>query len=255
MIKKFLIEQAELKSLEAIMNFIFLFLATIATSIAVIYLLFWKQGAESQDLFNSMMGVFAGILGGVLTLAGVAWTIKKADSDRKEEERKKYRPIFCLCKDKVFETIPLPMETLTCDRKFSFDKIDGKAFYMATLSIINSSFSDFYLRGLRINNYDVFLLDSYFITREKTYSFDFHQKSFYFYEDIQKLEIIMEDLLGNRYSANVKYGAKEITVDDLEKTLTVKFLKKEFKPNIKMPKEEKIIYIVPTILDKAIFEG
>ena len=96
MIKKFLIEQAALKSLEAIMNFIFLFLATIATSIATIYLLFWKQGAESQDLFNSMMGVFAGILGGVLTLAGVAWTIKREATIRQEEELKKNEPIFSI---------------------------------------------------------------------------------------------------------------------------------------------------------------
>ena len=65
----------------------------------------------------------------------------------------------------------------------------------------------------------------------------------------------MEDLLGNRYSANVKYDIKEMTVNDLEKALTVKFLKKEFKININMPKEKKIIFIKPTILDKAIFEG
>lgn len=152
MIKKFLIEQAELKSLEAIMNFIFLFLATIATSIAVIYLLFWKQGAESQDLFNSMMGVFAGILGGVLTLAGVAWTIKKADKDKQDIEREASIPIFTNLSTDFYlhlkdDASMFEVQKIILDDKRSTGK---NVLYYAAFQ--NSDNSNFFVEGVYLNN-------------------------------------------------------------------------------------------------------
>lgn len=105
MIKKFVVEQIKFISLESILDFIFLFLATIATSVATIYFIFWKPGAESQDLFNAVMGIFAGLVGGALTLAGVAWTIKKSDKDKREEELQKAKPLFSLLSAIDFDTV------------------------------------------------------------------------------------------------------------------------------------------------------
>lgn len=68
-------------------------------------LYFWFWDPSNTDIFSSIMGVFAGLLGGVLTLTGVAWTIKrqeevrkediaKREKERKQEEIAKAKPIF-----------------------------------------------------------------------------------------------------------------------------------------------------------------
>lgn len=152
MIKKFLIEQAELKSLEAIMNFIFLFLATIATSIAVIYLLFWKQGAESQDLFNSMMGVFAGILGGVLTLAGVAWTIKKGDKDKQDIEREASIPIFTNLFTDFYLHLKDDAAMLEVQKMEFNDERSERENVIYYAAFQNSDNSNFFVDGVYLNN-------------------------------------------------------------------------------------------------------
>ena len=56
-------------------------------------------------LLSVVLAIVAAVYGGMMTLVGVAWTIKKGDKDRKddmqrieqerqEEERRKYRPVF-----------------------------------------------------------------------------------------------------------------------------------------------------------------
>lgn len=83
--------------------FVIAVLALMAQMIYCIYV--WFFNAANPNLFNSIMGVFAGLLGGVLTLTGVAWTIKrqeetrrediaKREEERKQEEIAKAKPIF-----------------------------------------------------------------------------------------------------------------------------------------------------------------
>lgn len=131
MIKKFVVEQIKFISLQSILDFIFLFLATIATSVATIYFIFWKPGAESQDLFNAVMGIFAGLVGGALTLAGVAWTIRKSDNDRKDEEKKKAKPLFTF--DMVYQNI-----NDVTGKKFCFDD-NIRPYSCHVLAIIENS--------------------------------------------------------------------------------------------------------------------
>lgn len=49
---------------------------------------------EDQTLFNSLITVFAALIGGAITLAGVAWTINNTRVDRIEDEKKKAKPYF-----------------------------------------------------------------------------------------------------------------------------------------------------------------
>lgn len=74
--------------------FVIAVLALMAQMIYSIYI--WFFNAEYPDLFNAIMGVFAGLLGGVLTLTGVAWTIKRQDDIRKEDEKRKAKPYLRL---------------------------------------------------------------------------------------------------------------------------------------------------------------
>ena len=49
---------------------------------------------EDKTLFNSLISVFAALIGGAITLTGVAWTINNTRADKKEEEKKKTKPYF-----------------------------------------------------------------------------------------------------------------------------------------------------------------
>ena len=49
---------------------------------------------EDCKLQEIMTTIFAAIVGGVITLGGVAWTIQRNNIDRKVDEKKKAKPIF-----------------------------------------------------------------------------------------------------------------------------------------------------------------
>lgn len=56
-----------------------------------IYLIYIIPDTSVQEIVIPMV---AAVYGGLITLVGVSWTIKKSDKDRKEDETKKSRPIF-----------------------------------------------------------------------------------------------------------------------------------------------------------------
>lgn len=64
------------------------FIIGIVLSVYLIYII------PNSQLQTIIISVAAAIFGGLLTLAGVGKTIQKAERDKKEEERKKVKPIF-----------------------------------------------------------------------------------------------------------------------------------------------------------------
>ena len=85
-----------------------LFIVSIITLMALLVstLYFWFWDSYDPEIFTSIMGVFAGLLGGVLTLTGVAWTIKRQDEIRKEDEKRKIKPYIILTAEEInYETI------------------------------------------------------------------------------------------------------------------------------------------------------
>ena len=94
--------------------FVIAVLALMAQMIYSIYI--WFFNPIYPDLFNAIMGVFAGLLGGVLTLTGVAWTIKRQDEIRKEDEKRKIKPYIVIVKETFNKTDV---------KKLCFASIDG----------------------------------------------------------------------------------------------------------------------------------
>ena len=191
MIKKFVVEQIKFISIQSIMNFIFLLLAAIATSIATIYFLFWKSDAESQDLFNAVMGVFAGLVGGALTLAGVAWTIKSEREKDRREEVLKCKPMFRYC-DALNKN---PSEDI---QNFFF--IDGhvaeKKYTISEVYFKNFGNSNFIIESIEVNNILLKSLEIAIIEKEK-----FFRISFCLGEGrgIESFLLNIKDILGNPY--------------------------------------------------------
>ena len=63
-------------------------LVGVGLSVYLIYLL------PDEQLKTIVTAVVAALYGGILTLVGVAWTIRHSDKERKDEEKKKAKPIF-----------------------------------------------------------------------------------------------------------------------------------------------------------------
>lgn len=88
-IKKFLIDKSSVDSLPKVLFVVSLLIITVVGTILSLYLTLWKKTTEGQvvdnSLFSAAVGVYAALLGGGLTLAGVAWTIKSTSNERTEE--------------------------------------------------------------------------------------------------------------------------------------------------------------------------
>ena len=202
MIKKFVVEQIKFISLQSILDFIFLFLATIATSVATIYFIFWKPGAESQDLFNAVMGIFAGLVGGALTLAGVAWTIRSEREKDRLEEKKKYKPLAIYFKGSKRINYTITLNEYDENRFVSLQKNDKNrcARIIKDFMLRNLDLNDFFVEGLIFNASSKLLrYANLYIEKNKIILFSFQDTMLYFAQPIKKIGVLVKDLLNNEY--------------------------------------------------------
>lgn len=59
------------------------------------------NGEENNNLQEIVLSISSAVIGGAITLAGVAWTIKHQVDSTKEEEKKKYRPLLVARETKI----------------------------------------------------------------------------------------------------------------------------------------------------------
>lgn len=100
----------------------------------------------SKDIKEIVIPLVSSIYGGILTLVGVAWTIKKADFDRKEEKRNAVKPYLylisqgCKCKNEGhFEVIFTENKTRIPDKINLFFSIKNtdKGIFIVKEAIVN----------------------------------------------------------------------------------------------------------------------
>ena len=180
-------------------------LLTIVLTIYAFYKLFWvtSQNNDTVDnsLFSAVVGVYAALVGGGLTLAGVAWTIKKSEDDKKEERRNQCIPY-----------LTLDGQTIMIGKKnndvYSFDirngeKIKGesedkKQYSFSPIRIKNVSNSIVIIAGVCIDNTEFLLKTKRMIEKENSKIFIFKGR----YEsisDVKEVFLIAEDVLKNKY--------------------------------------------------------
>lgn len=233
-IKKFLIDKSSVDSLPKVLFVVSLLIIIVVMTILSLYLTLWKTPKEGQvvdnSLFSAAVGVYAALLGGGLTLAGVAWTIKNTAKEKADEERKKAKPLFVT--NMVFENIDARKE------KVCFDEKDDTTSYVCHViaEIENSKNSGFTMSQVyhdaqwrKIEGNSVILPD------KKVY-FDF-----LFTEDVNNLFLEVKDCLGNSYFYEIKVlqwtlltgvpassscidhtikELKEITLEDINERIT-----------------------------------
>ena len=82
------------------------FLVGIGLTVYLIYLI------PEKELQTIILTIVAAVYGGLITLVGVAWTIRKSDKDRKEDEIKQEKPYFSF--NPQFHEIPLNGSEKAC---------------------------------------------------------------------------------------------------------------------------------------------
>lgn len=112
------------------------FIVGVALTIYLIYII------PNKSLQQVVIPIVSAVYGGLLTLVGVAWTIRKSDKDRKEEEIKKAKPLFTY---DIYMNEPLIM---TGTKSCFVDRLDIQYQCVVTFGIDNSNHSAFELKRI-----------------------------------------------------------------------------------------------------------
>ena len=188
------------------------FVLGISITIYLIYLI-----PDTNNLQTIVTAITASVYGGLLTLIGVAWTIKRQDDINQEQEKKAYRPVVVVQLDLPKEVVAFYIKKVNCNT-ISFDKneICTTPMYIQTIFMHNTDFSHFYLLGLIVNNEKILVEPKQYINREKNFAISFNQKIIYCKTNINKISLYTQDLLGNFYEIPLSYEIVES--DTLEQT-------------------------------------
>lgn len=199
------------KNIWQITFFVLSVICLMSLMIYTLYLWFWN--INNSNLFNSIMGVFAGLLGGIITLGGVAWTIKRQDDVRKAMEIEKAKPYLKLdYSRKERSTLGLKEYLKFIMKNKNKFRITMNAF---VVKVTNQA--DCFLCGLMIDeNYFDF---TYTIFAEKQDSFNIKNFDCYVQDDngyLTNVSIITKDKLGNYYTNKLSLEKIKIKCGDKE---------------------------------------
>lgn len=167
------------------------FLVGIAMTIYLIYII------PNKDLQDIIIPIVSGVYGGLLTLVGVAWTIKKTESDRKAEEKKKAEPLFSF---NLLLDEKLPETRIICSA-YAGEAKDHV--YPNYAHIVNSDNSNFYIRAIKYKG-------AWYEVSNANYVIKNHSVYFVFYtpqigEDNFNMYVQMEDVLGFKHYYKFEY--------------------------------------------------
>lgn len=184
-----------------------LILETLLSLGLTVYLIYLIPESENFGLREIVTAIVAAVYGGLLALVGVAWTIKRQDAIRIEDEKKKYRPIvnFHISKDSVINGAFMTAEDFDEGTESPFRQKEGTKKYLITnLFAINTGFIEFYLAGMVINKKIYYFTRKRYIDKSLIFGID-NGTPIYNNEKVEYLSLILQDLLGNEYKLPIRF--------------------------------------------------
>ena len=182
---------------------VFDFVLGVGLSIYLIYII------PNPDLQNIIIPIISAVYGGLLTLVGVAWTIRKSDSDRKQEEQQKAKPVVFICDTRTLvDELKNPIQRFLLSKKCvgtlkeAKDKTD--AYIIHQILIQNSDYSHVSVRGFRINE-DYHIYDIGQVLPKNTIIDLRSYFKFEYTEEIKYVALILEDMLDNLYEMELNF--------------------------------------------------
>lgn len=182
----------------------------------------------NETLQSIIVAIVAAVFGGMFTLIGVAWTFKKGDIDRKEDERKKNIPYM-----KVVHGIKQTSEVcahiyrgLDLSNPKELEKVDGNTLYLITIQdciMKNISESNIILQGMLFDNKRYDFTDPVILEKGEVCNIrttDNHSIAVSNLESM--LNLIVKDTMDNVYSIECKLNyvpvdrVMTITIEECE---------------------------------------
>ena len=179
------------------------FLVGVGLSVYLIYII------PNDSVKQVLIPIVAAMFGGLLTLVGVAWTIRQGqkeraedrrqlEEDRKEEERKKYYPIASL-----YPAYITPDCTVMISPTHKNVNIQSSIYKIETFFIRNTDFSSFFISKLIIDNENYSLNTFPFVEKKAFVKFDLSKICLI--EVPKRISIIIEDMIGNGYTMGLDF--------------------------------------------------
>ena len=187
------------------------FIAGMALTIYLIYIIPGKQveinGVVTVDnsLRDIITTIVAAVYGGLLTLVGVAWTIRKGDKDRREDEIEKFKPAFWVLTD--CKSLNKEIFDFRCNlNKFTELKQNNpnnsSLVSIRNFNIQNSDKTAFFIYGFLIDENIYEVNNKFVVNKDDIVSFFVHD---YHIEKFNDFCIIAEDLIGNLYKCAFRF--------------------------------------------------
>lgn len=205
-IKKFLIDKHSIKTMLDIIYFTFITFLTVIFTIVALFRLLWvvpKDGQVADNtLFSAVMGIYAALLGGGLTLAGVAWTIRKSDIDRKIDETSKFKPVFWISNNKDIRK-PFIFSQLIKEFAEILQNGSNNWISITNFSLQNSDKTAFFIYGFLINEKFYKPNIKFVVNKDEIVRFFIQDNHI---EQLNNFCIIVEDLIGNLYKFALRFN-------------------------------------------------
>lgn len=175
------------------------------------------------DGYKTFVALFASFLGGGITLVGVAWTIKdgnkkrqseleRVENERKEEERKKYRPFVNVYAGYNVQGLNTTSDILVTKWLNNTESISNEQTERLVVAnnirncwLGNTDFCSFYVFGIKINGNMASFDSIRFIKKEYYFPLNF-TGPIYTEKPIEEISLILEDMLGNLYELKLDFS-------------------------------------------------
>ena len=182
-------------------DLLFDFLCGIGLTIYLLYKI------PNESLQSIMIPVISAVYGGLLTLIGVAWTIKNQDKQRKNDEKLKFKPIFVIesySNDlNIWKNSNYRLAKFINNNKKNNEN-SNEYFCLDDLILSNSDNANLFIKNIYVNenklekNFDKFLV-------YKNEIINILIKGNFHYDKIDMV-IEISDMLENVYYYKVKFG-------------------------------------------------
>ena len=174
------------------------FLLGISLSIYLIYKI------PNPDFKEIVVSVVAAVYGGLITLVGVGWTIRKSDQDRKEELIQKNRPFIFIVNPKreIIKDCKVVQFDDYCWSEKAFT--GAKKYCLNYLLIKNADYSFTCLKGICINN-DLIVMNIAQVFDKGQIYHCICDLQFYYSKEIKKIYLLLEDTFEHYYALEVNF--------------------------------------------------
>ena len=193
------------------------FLVTIGVALLILFPFYVQWCGLTGNNFIVFATTYAAIVGGALTLIGVAWTIRhnkierineaaKREEERKEDERKKYIPYLKIDNGADFvRSAYLSFLDIEEDKEEVAYAISIKDFYIKNLSL-----TVIIIKGIMIDNKFCRFDNEYILAKDDSCKISSKgNKRFGCKEMPKNIAIIVQDAIGNEYRLDCNVNKEE----------------------------------------------